>query len=252
MSRLPRAACVGLAVLAAVVLAAGMPGPAAEAQDASLVLRLRRTFGYALGGDVQGSFAMIAEGPPDLARVTFYVDATVLGVREQPPFRAQLHTGDFPLGPHRLSAEGTLVGGEALRSNVIQVNFVAASASLQGAGRILAPILAVVGVVLAASVLVVSISSRRYRPGVYGSSGGAVCPHCGLPMSRHFLAPNMGGGRKLERCPHCRRWSRVRRAPPDALTAAEARLLGEPSPVSTPEQQADELRRRVDESRFSE
>ena len=68
-------------------------------------------------------------------------------------------------------------------------------------------------------------------------------------MSRHFLAPNLGS-KKLERCPHCGKWSRVSRASAGELAEAEARLLGEDSPEVTPEGQAEALRRQVDDSRF--
>jgi hypothetical protein len=57
-------------------------------------------------------------------------------------------------------------------------------------------------------------------------------------------------GKKLERCPHCGRWSRVPRASAERLAAAEARLLGETSPEASPETQAEGLRRQMDDSRF--
>ena len=251
MSNLPWRARAARPVLAAVVVLIAWLLPAqAAAQEVALQLKLQRTFGYSWSDDIQGSFAMIVDGPPGLEQVTFHVDETVLEFDEQPPFQAQLHTGDFPLGRHRLWAEGALTGGQALRSNEIKVNFVAASAGWESAVRMLTPILIAVGLAIAAGLAIVGVSSRRYKPGVYGSAGGATCPNCRLPLSRHFLAPNLGVGRKLERCPHCGKWSRVRRASAAELAAAEDRLLGEPPPDLSPEQQAEETRRQVDDSRF--
>jgi hypothetical protein len=222
---------------------------AVSAQDDSLQLKLRRTFGYSGGGDIQGSFLLTANGPEDLRHVTFHVDDELLELVNAPPFQARLHTGDFTLGEHRLWAEGTLGDGSRLRSNEISANFVDASAGWESAVRMLAPILAIVGLVFGGAVAFTAFSSRHYKPGVYGSAGGAVCPRCDLPMSRHFLAPNLGS-KKLERCPHCGRWSRVPRASAGDLAAAEARLLGEGSPLVTPAAQAEALRRQVDDSRF--
>jgi hypothetical protein len=136
-----------------------------------------------------------------------------------------------------------------LTSNVIEANFVPASASWQAAGRILTPILVIAGLAMAAGIGLVAFSSRRFRAGQYGAAGGAVCPRCALPMARHFLAPNLGG-KKLERCPHCGRWSRVARATAQALEEAEARLLSEAGPAPNQGQEKEALRRQVDDSRF--
>lgn len=222
----------------------------ASAQDGSLQLKLRRTFGYSWGSDIQGSFLLSAEGPGGLEQVTFHVDDQVLESVSAPPFQARLHTGDYPLGPHRLWAEGTFGDGSEVVSNEILAEFVDPSAGWESAAGMLIPILVIVGLAIAAGSALTAISSRHYKPGVYGSAGGAICPRCNLPLSRHFLAPNLGMGKKLERCPHCGKWSLVPRASVEQLRAAEARLLGEVSPEATPEVQAEGLRRQVDDSRF--
>jgi hypothetical protein len=224
----------------------------ASAQGTSLDLTLRRTFGYSWGGDIQGSFLLIAEGSSELDQVTFYVDDGVLLTVSAPPFEARLHTGDYPVGDHRLWAEGALDDGSRLLSNEIRAEFVDPSAGWESAVSMLTPILIVVGLAIGGGAVFTAVSSRRFKPGVYGSSGGAICPRCRLPMSRHFLAPNLGLGKKLERCPHCGKWSRVPRATAGELAVAEARLLGELSPEVTPESEAEGLRRQVDDSRFVE
>ena len=236
--------------VAAALLAVGLLPMAASAQDGSLQLKLRRTFGYAWGSDIQGSFLLSAEGPRGLEHVTFHVDDQVLESVSAPPFQARLHTGDYLLGPHRLWAEGTLGDGSEVVSNEILAEFVDPSAGWESATGMLTPILVIVGLAIAAGAGITAVSSRKYKPGVYGSSGGAICPRCNLPLSRHFLAPNLGIGKKFERCPHCGKWSRMPRASAGQLTAAEARLLGEVSSEAPPEMQAEGLRRRVDDSRF--
>jgi hypothetical protein len=65
-----------------------------------------------------------------------------------------------------------------------------------------------------------------------------------LPLARHFLAPNIGL-KKLERCPHCGRWSLVSRASAEDLVAAEARLKGETPPGLSPEAEAAALQHQV-------
>lgn len=223
---------------------------AAWAQDASLQIKLLRTFGYSGGSEIQGSFLLSAEAPGGLEQVTFHVDDQVLELVSAPPFQARLHTGDYPLGPHRLWAEGTFGDGSEVVSNEILAEFVDPSAGWESAAGMLIPIVVIVGLAIGAGAVFTAVSSRTYKPGVYGSVGGAICPRCNLPLSRHFLAPNLGPGKKLERCPHCGKWSRVPRASPEQLAAGEARLLGEVLPEATPEMQAEGLRRQVDDSRF--
>lgn len=232
--------------VAAVALLAPL---AAAAQDETLDLRLKRTFGLSWGGDIQGSFLMIADGPPDLAQVAFYVDEVILEVVEAPPFEARLHTGDFPYGPHQLRAEGQDAAGRTMRSNTIDVEFVASGVAWQVAGRIILPVLAIVGLVLVGSSALVAVSSRSYRPGKYGRAGGAICRHCRLPMARHVLTPNLGRG-KLERCPHCGKWSLAARVTAAELAQAEARLTAEAEPLAPEISEQERLRRQLDDSRF--
>jgi len=144
MSRLQRV--VGWLAAGAIVLALGALPLAASAQE-SLQLKLRRTFGYSWAGDIQGSFLLIAEGPDELRQVTFHVDDGELETVSSPPFQARLHTGDYPLGPHRLWADGTLTDGSQVISNEITAEFVAAGASGQAAVRMLTPVLLIVGLV---------------------------------------------------------------------------------------------------------
>jgi hypothetical protein len=151
---------------------------------------------------------------------------------------------------HQLWAEGLRVDGSTLPSNVIEVQFVSADAGWRAGLRLVMPILLLAVLAVVAMIAVTAFSSRRFQPGVYGGAGGAVCPRCALPMARHVLSPNIGLGMKLERCPHCGKWSLVGRATNEQLAAAEARLRGGAELQLSPERREEDLRRKVDDSRF--
>lgn len=239
---------VALAVLAAAAVAIPV---GSDAQEGGLTLRLRRTFGYGFGRDIQGSFELTAEGPVDLARVRFFVDDSLLSEVPAVPFRARLHTGDYPLGPHRLWAEGDLRSGRQVISNEITANFVSASSGWDAAVSMLKPVLLIAVLAVGVTGLFVLLASWRYRPGEYGGSGGAVCPRCSRPMPRQWFSPNLVHG-KLERCPHCRKWSVVPRATREELEASEARWRGEAILASDSGDPGERLRRQIDDSRFTQ
>jgi hypothetical protein len=53
--------------------------------------------------------------------------------------------------------------------------------------------------------------------------GRADCPECGQEYDRGFFTGlNMGGSRRYERCPHCRRWHWTNAKPKSAPAAARA------------------------------
>lgn len=221
------------------------------AQDEGLKLSLSRDFGYGgFSGDIEGTFSFRASGPDSLREVRFYIDDQLVGSDTEPPWRYQFHTGDFPLGVHRLVAVGMTVDGAELRSNEIIREFVPASKSWDFIAKVVIPLILIT---LAVPAVMVILDRRRgggQRKGSYGLAGGAVCPKCGYPFSRHIWAPNMGVA-KFDRCPHCGKWSMVRRATPSELKAAEEAFFGEPEEAAedalTPE---EKLRRQLEESRF--
>jgi hypothetical protein len=115
----------------------------------------------------------------------------------------------------------------------------------------LVPLLIILALTIAGGFLLPLILSGRngkFAPGRYGAAGAAVCPHCQLPFSRHLMAPNLLGG-KLERCPHCGKWSLRRRATPEEVSRAEARYLAQSRPAGSPPPD-DSYRRELDDSRF--
>jgi hypothetical protein len=144
-----------LAALVGLIFVAGaLVSPAFGQEDTELRLTVRRTFGYRGGDQIQGRFALGVEGPDDLVQVTFLMDGEVMAEDRDSPFEYGFHTGDYPLGPHRLMAIGRLASGADLLSAERNFEFVTAEASWAAAGRIVVPLLfGVLGLILAATVV---------------------------------------------------------------------------------------------------
>jgi len=222
----------------------------AAAQDGGLTLRLTRDFGYAgFGSDIEGLFSVHAAGPANLQRVEFYIDGALLASVDSAPFRHQFTTKDYAPGQHTLSAVGFTAGGQQLRSNQITRIFLSAEEARGNAFKLVIPILGVIAAIaVLATVVPVMLGRGKPTPGKYGISGGAVCPKCTLPFPLRFFSLHMGRS-NLERCPHCGKWSLVRRASKEDLASAEARWQG------TGDDQAgiatkDRLQQQIDDSRY--
>ena len=203
--------------------------PKESYQDDQLQIRMKRNWGYSSGtGKIQGTFTITASGPEDLSHVAFYLDDQILGEANSPPFELRFVTDDYPLGPHKISAVGSTVEGKEIVSNTVQVEFVPANEGWQAAGNIILPIVVVVLGAIGLAVVVPLVFTRGKKeqlpPGAprnYGYYGGAICPKCSRPFSRHIYGLNLGL-HKYDRCPYCGKWSLVRRASKEELEAAEA------------------------------
>lgn len=242
------------AVLILVALLLAWTVPAAAQEPEPLPLSISRDFGFASGGRIQGTFSLRVRGPDDLVRVEFLIDGQVLNVDEEPPFRYQFNTGSYALGMHTLAAVGTTADGRRLSSRVHTVEFVSAEEGFRVAGSIVLPLLAVVGGITLLGLLLPALLDRggAARVGDYGPAGAAVCRRCGLPFGRRLLAPNLLTG-KLARCPHCGRWQIAGRARRADLEAAEARRAAQAGLGGLEvEDEAERLRRRIEDSRFED
>lgn len=232
----------------------------AQSED-DLNLNLSRDFGYSSGtGKIQGTFSMGVSGPENLSRVEFLIDDEIMHEVSVPPFRFQFKTDDFPTGVHVLSAIGYTLDGNILRSNERRVEFVTAQEGWQQALKIILPIFGLIFIISAASILVPIITGKGTKGGVplgsprsYGMLGGAICPKCGRPFSIHIFRMNLVIG-KLDRCPHCGRWSFVHRASPQELRKAEIAELEQSTEdkleVLLPEE--TRLRRDLEESKYQD
>lgn len=225
-----------------------------QGQDGALLeLDLRRDFGYGMGGDIQGRFTLTASSPDELEQVDFLLDGNILSSVSEAPFRYSFSTGDYELGVHHISAQGTLSDGSQIESRELTVNFVSAEQGWQTVRKVLVPLLVLVAVMTVLGVGLPLFSGRKkavFRLGEYGAAGGAICPRCGFPYSRHMLAMNVLVG-KLERCPHCGKWALVPAASPRDLDAAEERyrMDREEGRIET-ESGGDDLKRLIDDSRY--
>lgn len=244
--------------LVVLALLLGVASPAlAQGEQPELALKLRRDWGYGgFNGDIQGNFSVTVDGPADLAMVRYYLDdETLLGESsEAPSFRVAFVTDDYPPGQHTLVAVGVRADGTELRSQELVRLFVSGEQAGEMLAQIGVPLAVIVVALLAVTALAPLLSTGRkkaHRPGEYGWLGGAVCPKCGKPYRLSALGLKLGFSR-LENCPHCRKWSMVRRAGPDELAAAEARLAAEDGAGGlTPELDAQEtLRKQLDDTRY--
>ena len=235
--------------------------PVLAQSEGELVLRLSRDFGYSSGtGKIQGTFSMKVSGSDDLVRVDFYIDGEVIGEANEAPFRLRFKTGSYSLGVHTLSAVGTTSDGREFRTNEHRREFVSAEDSWRGGLGIALPILGLVAGVTVLSFVIPFLMGRGKKsslplgaPRSYGALGGTICPKCGRPFARHFWGLNIVVG-KLDRCPHCGKWSIVRRASPAELEAAEAvelEMTGEGEQV-TGLSEEEKLRRDLERSRYED
>ena len=248
------------ASILSIICLAGVIFTAVAQADTPIALNLRRNFGYSSGsGDVQGNFTLKATPNQAVERVVFYLDEQVMGEAASEPYELRFVTDNYPAGVHNLSAKGYTASGQELDSNVIRVKFVTAEASRKSMYTILG---ITFGAVILVSVIAGAIPTRlgrKARPvplGAqrnYGVMGGSICPRCLRPFPRSLMGFNMLVGR-LERCPHCGKWSIVHRASPEALRAAgQAELEQADEEVAAPSLSEEErLRKELDDSRYQD
>lgn len=249
--KLLRRIAVVLLVLA--VCLSGATLSLAQEDAPALELRLSRDFGMGIGSNIQGTFSYRVSAPDDVVRVVFLLDGEPVGEVTEAPFRFQFQTDDFPEGPHTLSAVGYTAAGEALRSNSVTRNFLAGEASQQARNWIIGGVVVIIVLSLGVSFAASMLSSRSGKVAVSGAFGTAVCPNCGKPFARHAWGLNLVVG-KLDRCPHCGKWNLVQRASPAQVEAA-MELLGDnagETAVPTPLTQEETLRKRLEDSRYTD
>ncbi len=226
----------------------------AQEEVETLVVKLNRDFGYGgFGGEIQGRFSLQVTAPEDLVYVAYYLDGELVFESTEPPFRWQFNTASFSPGRHRFSAVGHKADGTVLHAREFERVFLTSEEAWRKTSQLLVPLLVIIGVVTAVGVGVSLLLGRKreHVPGVYGIAGGAICPRCGLPYSRHLLAPNMLVG-KLERCPHCGKWAVVSAASAEQLAAAEARLAAKGQNAVKAHSEAEDLHQLLEESRFED
>lgn len=215
-----------------------------------LVLSINRDFGYGgFDNKIEGLFSLEAEGPQDLERVDFYIGEELLASIDEAPFRVQFSTNSYAPGEHRLYAIGFTSSGGQLQSNEIVRVFLSKEESRNSVIGIIGPMLGIILLLMLVGAGLPALLGRKEKVGEYGILGGTVCPKCGLPFTLTVLGFNWFTG-KVQKCPHCGKWSVVRRASPDALAAAEGRYRGEEHTQASSESKEQRTRRQIDDSRY--
>jgi hypothetical protein len=223
------------------------------AQEDALRLSLSRDFGSGFGTNIQGRFSMRVEGPDNLVRVVFMIDGEAVAEQTTAPFRYQFNTDTYPSGQHVLSATGYTTDNQELQSNQLTRNFLTGGESTYRTLFIIVPILILlIGGRFLSTWITKRGSKATGHPAIDGPYGGTICPRCEKPFARHIWAPNLVTV-KLDRCPHCGKWSFARRLPPDVLQAAADKMAAETTASKPPDTPAsDDFQTRLDDSRFDQ
>ena len=199
---------------------------AASAQGEELTLGLSRDFGSGgFNSDIQGTFTVKASGPANLERVQFFLDEALLSEDAEAPYAIQFVTDNYPTGAHVFTAIGSTTDGKQIGSKTISTVFTSKEEASAAGLKIVIPILAVVFGAMAISAITSTVNVRKGKKLPAGAArsysfGGGICPKCKRPFGFQLLGIHMFG-RKLTPCPHCGKWSVVKRATMSELHAAE-------------------------------
>jgi hypothetical protein len=228
---------------------------AASAQVEELTLGLSRDFGSGgFNGDIQGTFTVKASGPTNLERVQFFLDDTLLGEDTESPFAIQFITDNYTTGAHVFTAVGFTTDGKQIGSKTISAVFISKAEGSAAGLKMIVPILAVVFGAMAISAITAMVNVRKGKKLPAGAArsysfGGGICPKCKRPFGFQLLGIHMFG-RKLTPCPHCGKWSVVKRATMSELHAAEQAELDTEKAQIHEASREEKLRKELDDSKF--
>ena len=226
-----------------------------SAQSEELTLSLTRDFGSGgFNSDIQGTFSLKARGPANLERVQFFLDETLLGEDPKSPFAIQFITDNYTTGSHDFTAVGFTTDGKQIGSKTISAVFMSKEEGSAASLKMVVPILAVVFGAMAISAITAMVNVRKGKKLPAGAArsysfGGGICPKCKRPFGFQLLGIHMFG-RKLTPCPHCGKWSVVKRETMSELHAAELAEL-EAIKTQIPEALDEEkLIKELDDSKY--
>ncbi len=221
--------------------------------DSELTISMLRNFGSALGGNISGTFTIRAKGPDKLDHVTFYLDNEPIGTVDSPPYNLKFNTSAYAEGTHTITAVGTTTDDQELQSNSITRNFLTQSESNKSIILFVVPLVLLIIVARFAAHWISKRgdSSSPEVAALDGPNGGTICPKCHKPFARHWWGLNFGTS-KYDRCPHCHKWSLVKRVPPELLQASIDTMQQSetPSEETTTTDNKTDRKRRLDDSRF--
>ncbi|RPI88055.1 MAG: hypothetical protein EHM41_02690 [Chloroflexi bacterium] len=246
--------------LLVLILTASVDYGYAQEQEDELGLSLRKTFGYAAGGDMQGTFSIRASGPDTLTKVVFYMDGDLLAEDMEAPFAVSFATESYALGSHTFTAVGFTSTGSELPSREIVGNFVTAEQGWKDTLRLIIPLFVLIIAAMLLAGVVPALSKKKkldhMAPGEernYGFHGGSICPKCSRPFALHMFGLNLLT-HKFDRCPYCGKWSFVRPLSIQKLREAERaerEMASKDGKIPTSSEE-DKLLKELDNSRFTD
>ena len=228
---------------------------AASAQGEELTLGLSKDFGSGgFNADIQGTFTVKASGPANLERVQFFLDDTLLGEDPESPFAIQFITDNYTTGAHVFTAVGFTTDGKQIGSKTISAVFVSKEEGSAASLKLVVPILVVVFGAMAISAFNAMNNVRKGKKLPAGAPrsytfGGGICPKCRRPFGFQLVSMNMIVG-KLTPCPHCGKWSVVKRATMSELHAAELAELDTEKAQIHGASDEEKLRKELDDSKY--
>ena len=228
---------------------------AASAQGEELTLSLSKDFGSGgFNGDIQGTFTVKASGPDNLEWVQFFLDDTLLGEDTESPFAIQFITDNYATGAHVFTAVGFTTDGKRIGSKTISAVFMSKDEASATSLKMVVPILVVVFGAIAISAITSMVNVRKGKKLPAGATrsysfGGGICPKCKRPFGFQPLGIHMFG-RKLTPCPHCGKWSVVKRATMSELHAAELAELDTEKAQIHDASDEEKIRKELDDSKY--
>jgi len=228
---------------------------AASAQGEELTLGLSRDFGSSgFNGDIQGTFTIKASGPANLERVQFFLDDTLLGEDTESPFAIQFITDNYTTDAHVFSAVGFTTDGKRIGSKTISAVFMSKKEGSTASLKMVVPILAVVFGAMAISAIVSMVNVHKGKKLPAGAArsysfGGGICPKCKRPFGFQLLGIHLFG-RKLAPCPHCGKWSVLKRATMSELHAAELAEMDTEKAQIHNAYDEEKIRKELDDSKY--
>ncbi|NLA80219.1 MAG: hypothetical protein GX853_05675 [Chloroflexi bacterium] len=232
----------------------------AFAQDEDYRLILKREWGVGIPGSVQGHMSLTVTGNlQEVKTVQYVMDDTEMITVPGTNVKHRFNTDDYPSGTHSFYALITFNDGQTVRSNTINIRFLAKAE----AGKINRNIFLGIGVLTVLILLLTFLINKRKSKqnqqsdqavtdsGLYGA---AICPKCGKVFKRTIAGLNLVTHR-YEPCPHCGKWSMTTRASKEEIEALEQKV--EELLPEALEQQALEKKQRLesdllDESKYTE
>jgi hypothetical protein len=231
----------------------------AQTQD-DFRLGITKTFGFANGDQIRGTFTLYISGSTNIKSVQYLIDGSTIGTITASPFNLTFQTTAYSNGFHDITAIVETTEGKTVTTAARKIEFATADQESSSVGRILIPILAIVVLVVVLGAGAQFFFFRKkfvsMAPGTarnYGFRGGTICPRCHRPYSIHLWAVKLIYY-KFDRCDFCGKWALIHPYSMDALRAAEQAEISPDyaSAVPAAKTEQEKLREMIDKSKYTD